>query len=651
MKIVERLRDATSRIKMPLKGKQAESEEFKIIDNIKASEEGKTEEEIVRRAEDRYLITAKEYWGSTRKGIDLLATFGHARYYSCANYLTANMTSQPLRIVGVITLSLAVILGISVSMKTLVASQKTADNGPAVQSLIKNTFGVDYSTATTLSENKKAHAKYGSWAYVAEKRTGKADFTKFAGEVLNLSSGQETSNTNNRTFDGTAFDPKYEGYSSAIWNANYNQFYSPAGNAPVEVEETGQVPTLSASGFWTLASNIDHLDKTGALITSKKSNEKVAAVFHNGQLSVNLLTDNRCFNVFGQPLNDRCQSTDLTKTETEFPVATLNEMFDRKVEFDGASKTAAEVAKSGDDLLWYIRLPEAPSATAGLTQENFEIAKEFVRHNFQADNFFSMNTVVWALGGKLKTVPKIVSSEGFFNNPEVVKLMEKTAVVGVSDSKDQIVVASFVDGRVSANILGKTDGGVSCRVLFGKEYKGGRGLSGCSYGSVGSYNEFIKTLYAEPVKPATPGEIAFYANAPFEGVAAHKDFNSYEKWREAIRSDFMNYGLAADKWQSPKKGQIPLRKADGIFDDPQIASTISKADVVFIADPKIKYTYALATNINGELQLELFKREPGYGDICVNVFGDGTHCSRGDISADKEFSALVKSMFNKKKED
>lgn len=649
MKFKERLLDATSRFKMPFNGNQAGSEDVEIVDHIAAANADKTEEEIIRRSEDEFVISGKEYWGAENKGINLLATFGHARFFSGANYIVANMVHQPLRIVGVVALSLAVVLVTSVSMKAVVSSQATSTEIPAFQSWISSGLGVDYSTATTLSENKKAHAKYGAWSYVSEKRTGKADFHKFAEEINELTSDIKPSEGSKSALKIGAADPLYEGFQSQIWNANYQKLYKPSSAAPIEVEETGKVPTISAAGFWTLASNVDHLDKTGVLVKSDQSNERVAAVFYNGQLSVNVITVNDCFNVFGQPLTEECKPTDLTKVETEFPVATLDEMFDRSIKFEATAEKVHEVASNDKDLLWYIRLPEASTVTAGLSSADFNNATKFVKSNFQATDFFSLNTKTWASVGKLAVIPKMVAAKGFFQNPEVVKLMEKTAVVGITDDQNEAVVASFVNGRVAARTITREGNSLVCRTVFGENDE-----DTCLHGSMEKQEAFIRSLYEKSENAIAPYEMVYYANAPLKGEAAHSSSETYAAIMSAVKSDFLNHGFASKKWQFTKQlgAQIPMRKADGIFNDPTIGDTLSKASAVFLADPNNQDVFALATNINGELQLDVFRHYRGTFR-CVNVFGhELDYCEQNELGvADSQFPDFVKTMFNKKKED
>lgn len=647
MKFKERLLDATSRIKMPFNGNQAGSEDVEIVDHIAAANADKTEAEIVRAVESQYAVSSHDLWGDAKQGIQLLATWGHARFYSVSNYLSANMVSQPLRIVGVLTLSLAAVLATSVGMTALVSSQKSLKGKPAVQSWIRDKFGIDYTTATTLSENKKAHARYGAWAYIAERRTGQAEFDKFSAEVIELASGIQPSNKSAVNINFSDSNPAYEGYHSQIWNANYNRFSSPTIDTPVDVAETGKVPSISAAGFWSLASNVDHLDKTGVLVTSDQSDEQVAAVFYNGQLSVNVLTNDTCYNVFGQPLTKRCQATDLSKTEAEFPVATLDKMFDRSLKHSGVVEQAPEVAKSGEDLLWYIRLPEAPKETTGLTAKEFDEATTFVIMNLQSPNAINMTTDSWDYGSRLSKFPKVVSSEGFFQNPEVVKALSDTAVVGLSDDKESAVIAAFVDGRVALRTITNDGNRLVCRVVFGKN------VNTCSFDDLENQTAFLKSLYRKSDLVSSPAELAFYANAPFNGQSAHSELSSYIEIANAVMSDVQGSGFTSSKWQSSKqlKAQIPLRKAEGIFNDPQIAETLSKASAVFLADPDKKDVFALASNVDGRLQLDVFHLSNG-AYKCVNAFGTETSlCLKDDLEKIANFPEFVKSMFNKKKED
>lgn len=159
-----------------------------IIDHIAAEKVKRAEEQralegdIHKKLQDAKIITVDSFWGDKRRMIDLMATWGHERYYRVANLITKEMPKQPIRLLkGVLytTSALAMIVAGSAFLSSVTMSDKTN-----LQALIIDKFGIDYSSAVTLSEGKKAHVRWRMLERDLNAAEGKADFEKFKTEVF-----------------------------------------------------------------------------------------------------------------------------------------------------------------------------------------------------------------------------------------------------------------------------------------------------------------------------------------------------------------------------------------------------------------------------------------------------------------------------------
>lgn len=623
MKFKERITSGISKSKdlyRNIKDKHTNSGNEEIVDHLaktRAAED--TEKDIYTKLTEAKIITQDAYWGDAKRPIDLMATWGHARFHLVANYIVSQMPNQPIRLVkGLLltTSAIALIVGSSVVVGKLSnLGSETVLRDRSLQAYVQNAFGTDLTTATTLSEGKRAHAKWGMFATNLNDKEGKVDFEKFAKTVADVVSGNS---------DAGSADLKAVSLDTSVWNEQLNAKSEPEEIDPVTLK------IASADGFWNNVDAVKLLDENGVLVSSDVTKDKVAAVYKNGQLSINVIDENgNCFHVMGSSLDARCIETDLTTTELPFNSPVLISMFDAKNYTNKKSEILDPETGEVADARWYLDLPDISKIETSYTLDNINNAMTFAHLNAK----FPFDTGIWKEGMKSNIVPKIADIQGFVKNPSVVKQMAETPVVAV-DGRNTLI-AGVVDGQLEMRMLF----GDSCTTLFGTE------VQNCQYNRVNSYADYLKVLYEQPAKTQL-SDLTFYSKVDLTGDAAHKTADPYFKIFVSLRNDYNDFGLQPDKWDKINRSKATVvRKMAAGFLAEDSNDLIKSSDIIVLANPEKPNVIGVLSNISGALQLDVISKDR-VGVDCVNVFGvESIYCKSKDITRNEDVKQFIESLF------
>jgi len=221
-------------------------------------------------------------------------------------------------------------------------------------------------------------------------------------------------------------------------------------------------------GLWNSSEVIDAMSKTG--VVAKLSDKRfLIAASVDGKPAARVLnaSDNSCVTVFGETY-EGCAYGNVTPV-----VAGLKQTF----------ATTDEKPTLGD-LTFYSKVAfRGPSA--------FKNANEYV-------SFF--NTVLTDFqryGGqtrdevsKWKNGAFVTRPDTFLNNPKAIEaLSQKGVYIAPENSKNQFLLAAYVDGKLQMDIL-RLGNRLSCQTIVGQQY-----VSECKQGDFGAQSELIKSLF------------------------------------------------------------------------------------------------------------------------------------------------------------
>lgn len=119
-------------------------------------------------------------------------------------------------------------------------------------------------------------------------------------------------------------------------------------------------------------------------MSSEGNTDKVAAIYKNGQLSINIFDGmTSCWNVYGTPIDNSCVSIDLQKPElaSDIPTGTLIAMFDTS-NYSGKHQVASTEAEKVDER-WYLDLPNVSEIETSYSLQDLDKAAVFLKNNEQ----------------------------------------------------------------------------------------------------------------------------------------------------------------------------------------------------------------------------------------------------------------------------
>ncbi|WP_273728840.1 hypothetical protein [Brucella gallinifaecis] len=594
-----------------------------IVDHIAAEKAKRAEEQtralegdIHKKLQDAKIITVDSFWGDKRRMIDLMATWGHERYYRVANLITKEMPKQPIRLLkGVLytTSALAMIVAGSAFLSSVSMSNNTN-----LQALIIDRFGINYSTAVTLSEGKKAHVRWRMLERDLNSAEGKVDFEKFKTEVfMSVAEGQGQASV----------DLSQPSLDTAIWN---EQLHASEDNIS---DSAKSLKLASADGFWSNPDAVKLLNENGVLVSSDGNTDKVAAIYKNGQLSVNIFDGmTSCWNVYGTPIDSSCTSIDLKKPElsSDIPTGTLISMFDTKA-YSGKHQVASVEADKVDER-WYLDLPDVSEFKTSYSHQDLEKAAVFLKNNEQ----YPFDTNNWKALSSMSVMPVKTGISGFFKDPNVIEQMAKSPVI--AHDGNAYLIAGIVNGDLQARYL--KDG--YCNTIFGVA------VDGCNYTrDITDKEAFLKSLYQPSDNQLTFSDVAMISKAALKTENRHESADDYFKHFVSVRDDFGNAGLDINKWNYVKrlKSKFVTKKAEGLLlkDNDEL---IRDYDIIAVANPENENIIGVLSSINGVLQLDVLSKERGFGS-CYNVLGiSSMYCNSFNLDLKPDVKEFVESLFN-----
>lgn len=593
-----------------------------IVDHIAAEKAKRAEEQakalegdIHKKLQDAKIITVDSFWGDKRRMIDLMATWGHERYYRVANLITKEMPKQPIRLLkGILytTSALAMIVAGSAFL-----SKISTSNNTNLQALIIDKFGIDYSTAVTLSEGKKAHVRWRMLERDLNSAEGKADFEKFKTEVF-MSVAEDQGQV--------SVDLSQPSLDTAIWNEQLHA-------SEDDISDTSKSLKLtSADGFWSNPDAVKLLSENGILVSSEGNTDKVAAIYKNGQLSINIFDGmTSCWNVFGTPLDNTCASIDLQKPElaSGIPTGTLIAMFDTKA-YSGKHQVASVEADKVDER-WYLDLPDVSKIETSYGHQDLEKAAVFLKNNEQ----YPFDTDNWKTLTTMSVMPVKTTAAGFFKDKNVIEQLKKSPVV--AQDGNAYLIAGIVDGDLQARYL--KDG--YCNTIFGV------GVDGCNYTrDITDKEAFLKSLYQPSEQELAFSDVAMISKAALKTENRHESADDYFKHFVSVRDDFGDNGLDINKWNYVKrqKSKFVTKKAEGLLLKDN-SDLIKDYDFIAVANPDNPNVIGILSSINGALQLDVLHKERGFGS-CYNVLGiSSMYCNSFNLDLKPDVKEFVESLF------